>query len=290
MPPTSTPQTPQTPTAPTAFRDRYGPWALVTGASSGIGEQFARRLAARGLHLVVAARRLDRLDALSRELRDAHGHEILPVAVDLAAEDAADTLADACADRDVGLVVSNAGLGMKGLHADADPEQLDDMLAVNCRAPMLLARAFAPRLVERGRGGLVFVGSIEGFQGYPYSAAYAATKGFVHSLGAGLWGELRPRGVDVLVVAPGATDTDILTDQGIDKRALVGVMAPADVAERSLAHLGRGPMYVVGGTNKALVGVLRLLPRRVALRAAGMGMHQTLERSARRRAKDRRPG
>jgi short-subunit dehydrogenase len=190
----------------------------------------------------------------------------------------------------VGLVVSNAGLGMKGPHAEADPDELDDLLAVNCRAPMLVARAFAPRLLARGRGGLVLVGSIEGFQGYPYSAAYAATKGFVHSLGEGLWGELHPQGVDVLVVAPGGTDTEILANQGIDKKTIVGLMEPGDVAERSLEHLGRGPVYVVGGSNKLLVGTLRVLPRRLALRAAGMGMRQTLARSARRRAKEKDAG
>jgi uncharacterized protein len=270
---------------PDEFRERYGPWALVTGASSGIGEHFARRLADRGLNVLVAARRLDRLEALAKSLRDAHRVDVVPVAVDLAADDIADTLAGVCAERDVGLVVSNAGLGMKGLLADADAEELEDMLAVNCRAPMLLARAFAPRLLARGKGGLVLVGSIEGFQGYPWSTAYAATKGFVHSLGEGLWGELHPKGVDVLVVAPGGTDTEILANQGIDKRMLVGLMKPGDVAERSLEHLGRGPVYVVGASNKVLVGVLRVLPRRLALRAAGMGMHQTLERSARRRAK-----
>ena len=180
---------------PDDFRYRYGPWALVTGASSGIGEHFARRLADRGLNLLVAARRLDRLEALARELRDTHRVEVVPVAVDLAADEVADALVGACGERDVGLVVSNAGLGMKGLLADADAEELEDMLAVNCRAPMLVARAFAPRLVARGRGGLVLVGSIEGFQGYPWSTAYAATKGFVHSLGEGLWGELHPKGV-----------------------------------------------------------------------------------------------
>ena len=266
------------------FRARYGPWALVTGASSGIGEHFARRLAARGLNLIVAARRKDRLEHLAADLRAVDRVEVVPVAVDLADAGFLEIVRAACDEEDVGLVVSNAGLGLKGLHVDQDPKQLDAMLAVNCRAPMLLAQAFAPRLAERGHGGFVLVGSIEGFQGYPYSAAYAATKGFVHSLGEGLWGELRPKGVDVLVVAPGGTDTDILTNQGIDKKALVGVMEPAEVAERSIAHLGRGPVYVVGASNKALVTFLRVLPRRLALRAAGMGMHQTLRRSARRAA------
>ena len=272
------------------FRARYGPWALVTGASSGIGEHLARRLAARGLDLVVLARRKDRLEALAADLRAADGVEVEVLAVDLADPGFLDPVLAACDGKDVGLVVSNAGLGLKGLHVDQSVDRLDAMLAVNCRAPLVLARAFAPRLAERGAGGIMLLGSIEGFQGYPYSAAYAATKGFVHSLGEGLWGELRPKGVDVLVVAPGGTDTDILADQGIDKKALVGVMAPVDVAERAITHLGRGPLYVVGASNKALVTFLRVLPRRLALRAAGMGMRQTLERSARRRAKAQRAG
>jgi len=267
------------------FKDRYGPWALVTGASSGIGEHLARRLAARGVNVVVAARREGRLATLADELRRVDGVEAEPLTVDLAEPGFLGSVLAACEGKDLGLLVCNAGLGLKGLHVDQDLGRLDAMVAVNCRAPMVLTRALAPRLVARGRGGILLVGSIEGFQGYPYSAAYAATKGFVHSLGEGLWGELTPRGVDVTVVAPGGTDTDILTDQGIDKKALVGVMKAGDVAERSLAHLGSGPLYVVGATNKTLVTFLRLLPRRLALRAAGMGMRQTLERSARRRAK-----
>jgi len=272
------------------FQARYGPWALVTGASSGIGEHLARRLAARGLDLVVVARRKDRLETLAGELRAVDGVEVEVLAVDLADPGFIDPVLAACDGKDVGLVVSNAGLGLKGLHVDQSVERLDAMLAVNCRAPMVLAQAFAPRLAQRGRGGIMLVGSIEGFQGYPYSAAYSATKGFVHSLGEGLWGEMQPKGVDVVVVAPGGTDTDILRDQGIDKKTVVGVMAPVEVAERSIAHLGRGPVYVVGASNKALVMFLRVLPRRLALRAAGMGMRQTLERSARRRAKGRRAG
>ncbi|HXX91333.1 MAG TPA: SDR family oxidoreductase [Acidimicrobiales bacterium] len=265
------------------FLARYGPWALVTGASSGIGEHLARRLAARGCNLVVAARRIERLEMLARDLRAVDRVEVEVLQLDLGEPRFLEHVMTACDDKDVGLIVSNAGLGLKGLHAEQSDERLDALLAVNCRAPMLLSRAFAPRLLARGRGGIVLVGSIEGFQGYPYSAAYAASKGFVHSLGEGLWGELAPGGVDVLVVAPGGTDTEILADQGIDKKALVGVMAPGDVAERAISHLGRGPVYVVGASNKALVGALRLMPRRLALRAAGAGMRQTLDRSERRR-------
>jgi uncharacterized protein len=265
------------------FRERYGPWALVTGASSGIGEHLARRIAARGCNVVLVARRRDRLETLAADLRTVDQVEVEVVDVDVADPGFLDRVLGACAEKDVGLVVANAGMGMKGLHAEQLDERLEALLAVNCLAPTLLARAFAQRLVARGHGGLMLVGSIEGFQGYPWSAAYAATKGYVHSLGEGLWGELTPKGVDVLVIAPGATDTEMIPAQGIEKKVLVGIMAPGTVAERALSHLGRGPVYVIGLSNKALVGVLQLLPKRLSLRAAGAGMRFTLQRSERRR-------
>jgi len=257
------------------FAQRFGPWALVTGASSGIGEQFARELAARGVSLILAARRTALLDALAAELRGRVAVET--VGVDLARPDFLPPLLDACAGRDVGLVVSNAGFGLKGEHHRLDAEQLLAMLHVNCAAPMLLAHAFAPRLIARGRGGLVLTGSIEGFLGFPWSSGYAATKAFVTVLGEGLWGELESRGVDVLVLSPGATDTDAATLQGIDKGRIPGpIMHPAEVARAALARLGGRPVYVPGWTNRLMVRFLTALPRRLALRLAGRGIRATL--------------
>ncbi len=133
------------------FARKYGPWAVVTGASSGIGEHFAKQLAAEGLHLVLVARRADRIERLAVELRDAHGVEVEALPLDLGRPDFLEPIFAACAGKEVGLVVSNAGTGLKGPHHEAAPEKLASMLDVNCRAPMLLARAFAPRLIERRR-------------------------------------------------------------------------------------------------------------------------------------------
>ncbi len=263
------------------FRKRFGPWALVTGASSGIGAAFARELAARGLDVVVTARRADRLDQLASELRAAHDVRVEVVALDLERPDFIEPLVRACADRDVGLVVSNAGFGLKGEHHTLDGARLTGMLNVNCHAPMLLARAFAPRLIARGRGGLLLTGSIEGFIGFPWSAAYAATKAFVMTLGEALWAELRSHGVDVLVLAPGATDTDAPTLQGIDKHQLAGLMPPAEVARQALARLGGPPLFVPGWLNRAMVRFLTTVPRRVGVLAAGKGMRDAIRRSAR---------
>ena len=261
------------------FKQRFGPWAIVTGASSGIGAEFARELAVRGLDVVISARRADRLEQLAGDLRRAHGTRVEVVPLDLERPDFIGPLLRACADKDAGLVVSNAGFGLKGEHHALDAARLTAMLNVNCHAPMLLAHAFAPRLIARGRGGLLFTGSIEGFIGFPWSAAYAATKAFVMTLGEALWGELRAHGVDVMVLAPGATDTDAPTLQGIDKHQLAGLMPPSEVARRALDRLGRAPLFVPGWLNRAMVRFLTIVPRRLGVLAAGKGMRDAIRRS-----------
>ncbi len=260
------------------FGPRFGPWALVTGASSGIGEQFARILAARGLHLVITARRAALLESLADDLRRAHGVEVHVLGLDLGRPDFIVPLEAACAGKDIGLIVSNAGFGLKGEHHTLDAGQLSAMLHVNAFAPMLLAHAFAPRLIARGKGGLLFTGSIESYIGFPWSSAYAASKAFVTVLGEGLWGELEKRGVDVLVVSPGATDTDAPTLQGIDKQKIPGrIMPPATVAEQALAQLGRRPVFIPGWTNRWMMRLLTALPRRTGLRLAGKGIRDTMK-------------
>jgi short-subunit dehydrogenase len=258
------------------FATRFGPWALVTGASSGIGEALARELAAKKLNLVITARRVDRLETLAAELRRDHGVQIEVLALDLARLDFIRDVEAACAGKDIGLVMSNAGLGFKGEHHALDAARLSAMLQVNCHAPMILAHTFAPRLIARGRGGLVFTGSIEAFLGFPWSSAYAASKAFVHSLGEGLWGELRAHGVNVLVLSPGATDTEGPALQGVDKKKIGRLMPPADVARATLAELERGPVFIPGWTNRLLVRLLTALPRKVALRLVGKGMRDTI--------------
>ncbi|MFI5397979.1 MAG: SDR family NAD(P)-dependent oxidoreductase [Candidatus Binatia bacterium] len=261
------------------FAHRYGPWALVTGASSGIGEQFARQLAARGLHLVISARRTALLENLATDIQRQHGTQVEVLAVDLSRPDFIEPLMKVCEGKEIGLVVSNAGFGLKGEHHQLDAARLSAMLNVNCRAPMLIAHAFAPGLIARGRGGLLLTGSIEGFIGFPLSTAYAATKAFVMALGEGLWGELTARGVDVMVLAPGATDTDAPTLQGIDRSQLVGLMPPSEVVRQALAQLGRKPVFITGWMNRLMVKFLSALPRRVAVRVAGGAMKTALERS-----------
>jgi short-subunit dehydrogenase len=208
----------------TDFRDRYGPAALVTGASSGIGWAFAEALATRGLDLVLVARRVDRLEELARQLEREHRIRAHVLRVDLARVEAAQELLDRTASFDVGLVVSNAGFGMKGDHAANDPQVMADMLVVNCHLPLQLTRGFIPRLRARSRGGIILTSSVEGLIGCPYSSAYAATKALVKSLGEGLWAELQPDGIDVLTLCPGATESEAAARSGVDPSTLQNVM------------------------------------------------------------------
>jgi short-subunit dehydrogenase len=267
---------------PRDFHQRYGPVALVTGASSGIGEQFAVALAEQGLDLILVARRRERLEALAARLEQAHGAKVEAVAVDLAERGSIDELLGRCKGRDVGLVVSNAGLGTKGLLHETPSDLLEDILDVNCRAPLLLAHAFIPRLIERGRGGLLFTASIEAWTPSPWSVAYAASKAYLRSLGEGLWGELAGTGVDVLVLSPGATDTEMLPRSGMRKEDMpTPVMRPEDVARQALEHLPGGFSFIAGRVNRLLVRLLSTLPRRWAVRAAGKGMRDALEKGRR---------
>lgn len=254
------------------FKHRYGPVALVTGASSGIGQSFAQLLAAAGLNLVLVARRVERLEALAAELRQKHGVEINVCQLDLAQPSSVQQLLTVTADQDIGLLVSNAGFGFKGDHAAADSGLLADMLMVNCHVPMLLTHGFIPRLRARGNGGIILTSSVEGLIGCPYSAAYSASKGFVKNLGEALWAELKPEGIDVLTLCPGATDTEAPASQGIDPKTLQHLMSPDEVARLTLDNIQQGPIFISSEHYQQSFDMLLSLPKQQALMAMAAGM------------------
>ncbi len=231
----------------------YGGWAVVTGASSGIGREVARQLAAAGVDVVAVARRLDRLTELQHELESAHGVRVRPVQLDLRRADAVARLDDATSDLDIGLVVSNAGAAHPGdfLRTSLSDQEAD--VHLNVTTPLQLAHTFGRRLTARGRGGLVFVSSTSAFAGTPHLSNYAATKSYVLTLAEGLGGELDAQGVDVLVVAPGPTRTEMVDTEGADfSRVPVAWMTPEAVARATLRALGRRRLLVPGGVNKVV--------------------------------------
>lgn len=250
---------PRAPDAATpAFRQRYGAWAVVTGASDGIGREFARELAARGVNLVLVARRAPALQALATELAGAHGIECRPLAADLVGRSGCEAVAEATSALDVGLLVAAAGFGTSGDFVANPLEREREMLAVNCAAVLDLSWIFARRFVARGRGGLVLLSSIVAFQGVGRSAHYAATKAWVQSLAEGLRVELAPQGVDVIASAPGpvASGFGARADMKMD-----GAMGPAVVASATLDALGRRGTVRPGLLSKVLGYSLATLPR-----------------------------
>lgn len=260
-----------------AFREHYGPVALVTGASSGIGGAFTHLLAARGLDLLLVARRKERLQILADELAGRHGIQVRVCCVDLTDSRAVDQVVEAARGLDIGLLVSNAGFGLKGAHQDNAPASMTEMLQVNCGAPAQLCHRFIPQLLARGRGGIVLTSSVEGLMGMPFSAAYSATKGFVNNLGEALWGELSPQGIDVLTLCPGSTDTEAHALQGIDTSTLEGMMSPEAVAAEALDHLDEGPIWIVGEHNQAMFDAILNMPRRDALYSMADAMRAALK-------------
>lgn len=243
---------------PHGFDERYGPWAVVTGATEGIGLAVARELAARGLSLLLVARRHELLHPLCLQLTCEHGVVCQAISADLATADGCRRVIEATQGLDAGLFVAAAGFGSSGdfIANDIGPER--EMLAVNCAAVLELSWVFARRFAERGRGGLVLLSSIVAFQGVGRVAHYAATKAWVQSLAEGLRLELQPLGVDVIASAPGPVHSGFARRAGL--RYGIAVEAE-DVARQTLDALGRRGTVRPGALSKLLGGSLASLPR-----------------------------
>ena len=240
----------------------YGSWALVTGASSGIGAAFARALAAAGVNVVLTARRADRLRALAAELGRV---ETRIVPLDLSAEGAPVALATAVADLEIGIVVNNAGFGIVGRFERAPYDRLLEMVRLNCVAVTALSRLFLPAMRARGRGAMIILSSTAGYQPLALGAAYGATKAFDLMLAEALWAETRGSGVDVLAVSPGPVETEFQTVAGETPHP---GDTPEEVVRMAFAVLGRKPSVIIGRANRLRAWSVRLAPRALVARIA----------------------
>jgi uncharacterized protein len=241
------------------FAERYGRWAVVTGASTGIGEAIARTLAARGLDVVLVARSRERLEHLATELETAHGGKAIALPLDLARPESVKDLAAATASFDVGLLVAAAGFGTSGSFLASSIDEELGMIDLNCAAVCAQAHHFATRFAERGRGGLILFSSIVAFQGTPFAANYAATKAYIQTLGEGLARELGPVGVDVLAAAPGPTASGFADRAGMQ---MGGADTPEQIAGPILDALGKRTTVLPSARAKLLRWAVLTMPRR----------------------------
>jgi short-subunit dehydrogenase len=245
------------------FKMRYGPYALVCGASEGLGAAYAEALARRGLNLALIARRKNTLEDLARRLKEKYPVEVICLPVDLGDYERVKDLVGAL-NVPVGLLVYNAASCPIGLFEETTEEQLARVVAVNVTAPLLLAKLLSASMIKNRRGGIVLMSSLAGIQGSPRLASYAASKAFNAILAEGLWKELKPHGVDVVASCAGA----ILTPgyREAQRGRAPGTLEAAAVAEKTLNMLGKGPTAVPGGVNRAARFLMtRILPRKLAI-------------------------
>jgi short-subunit dehydrogenase len=254
---------------------RYGPWAVVTGAAQGIGASFAHALGAAGLSLVLVDRDAAALHERAGALGEA-GTEVVSVALDLAADGAAEAIIATIGKLDVGLFVSNAAVSVVG-RFDAQPLRSKlAQLEVNCRVPLVVLDHLVPRLVARGRGGVILLSSGSAMRGTALVAGYAATKAWNLLLAESLWDELREGGVDVLAVLPGTTRTPgWMSDDPQESPSTANVMEPADVVAEALAALGAQPSIIPGQANRDAERFMAGLDRAEAVTIVGQVMRQT---------------
>lgn len=237
---------------------QYGSWAIVTGASSGIGKALAIHIAGCGVNVVLNARSEDTLQRFAADLEKTFGVKCIVVASDLSIEKGIKALTDATQDLDIGLMVASAGFGTSGSFVHSSIKDEHDMLKVNCEALLLLTHAYANKFIHRKKGGIILLSSIISFQGAPYATHYAATKAYVQTLAEGLYHELRPKGVDVLAAAPGPVHT------GFAARAKMQMdlaLRPEDIALPILKALGKQSTVIPGGLSKLLAYSISIVPR-----------------------------
>lgn len=250
-----------------SLKEKYGSYALVTGASSGIGEAFARRLAKEGMNLIVVARRKERLEKLKNELEHTHNVNVIIVSLDLTQDDFLEILKQNIDGKEIGLLVNNAGFGFRGEFVNADPNHYAKMIKLNCIAPTILTHYILPQMIQRNRGALIFLGSLVAFQPTPMTTTYAATKVFNAFTSDALWYELRKHNIDVLSLNPGGTSTEF---QYLANSSTGPFQRTSEqVVETAMKALGKKPSVVDGIYNKILAVASRLISRRLTIICTG---------------------
>ena len=252
--------------------DWRGKWALVTGASAGIGVELATQLAAGGTHLLLTARRRDRLEVLAQKLKAAHGIQTEIFVADLAQPDSPEKIYAFTKQKGlvIDLLINNAGFGQYGEFTQVATQRLLDMVQVNCTGVVHLTRLFLPDMIARRRGHVLILASTASFQAVPYISTYAATKAFDLLFAEGLAEEMKPYGIRVCALCPGSTESEFHAVAGQEQFTSKHYKETAErVARIGLQALAEGKSYVISGlTNSLGANMQRLVPRRLVTRIA----------------------
>jgi uncharacterized protein len=243
------------------YNEKYGPWAVVTGASSGIGTAFAQQLGERGFNLVLVARRKEVLEKLANQIEQKNRVKVKVISVDLFTDNFMDKIRAVTDSLEIGLLINNAGMLSIGNYLDSTLESDLQMIDLNIRVPAILTHHFARKMVARKKGGIIFTASMLGFMGTPYASTYAGTKAHEIVKSEGLAHELKPKGVDVLVLNPGLTATEMTAKYDFSAMPMK-LMEPAPVAKVALNALGKQVLVTPGIMNN----VLNFMSKRVMSR------------------------
>ena len=249
------------------LNEKYGKYALITGASSGIGEAFARKLAELGMNLVLIARREDRLERIKFELLEKYNIDIINIKLDLLQEDFLDVIISQTKSLEIGMLINNAGYGSTGLFNNNDSLFEINMVKLNCVVPTILTHHFIKQMVERKKGAVIFLGSVVAVQPTPIMSTYSATKVFNAYLGESLWYEMRRNHIDVLSLNPGGTSTEFQRIADISSGPFT--RTAEQVVNTGLNALGRKPSVIDGFPNKLTSVIARFLPKKLGLFITG---------------------
>jgi uncharacterized protein len=246
----------------TEFAQKYGPWAVIAGASEGIGASLADQLASRGLDLVLIARNGALLEQVAAGVREGHGVQARALVQDLTDPDVGARVADATGGLDVGLLIYNAGASDRTTtFLENEVDYSLKQIKLDCIGPTALAHHFGRAMRERGHGGIVLVASLACLAGSATLAMYSAVKAFQHNFAEGLWAELRPHGVDVCCTPLGMTYTPAFQRMGIEYDPAAHMLSE-DVAREIIENIGNGPVHVVGENNRAAASAVWTIDRR----------------------------
>ncbi|WP_026770276.1 SDR family oxidoreductase [Asinibacterium sp. OR53] len=245
------------------LKTKYGDWAIVTGATSGIGLELATQLANADFNLILNSRHLEKLKSVQYNLKLKNNIQIKIVDADVSEPSGVEKIIQASQNLNVGLLINNAGYGTSGLFVDASLHSEINMLRLNCEAVLSFTHYFSQKFKQQQRGGIIFLSSLVAFQGVPYAANYAATKAYIQSFAEALSVELKPFNVDVLAAAPGPVES------GFGQRAdmkMSKALKPSEIGVPILSALGKQRNVIPGMLSKVLVYSLRILPRSVKIK------------------------